>query len=101
MKATKRVMLFTVALVLASAAAPAFGQSEMEIRNRALESFEEGMKLFEASKFARAVSVFEEALELFDSIGDVEGVARANNILGSVYEVQGEFDEAVGYYQKR
>jgi hypothetical protein len=62
MKATKRITLFTVALVVASAAAPAFGQSEMEIRNRALESFEEGMKLFEASKFARAVAVFEEAL---------------------------------------
>ena len=88
---------------------------------KAIERFEQALRIFEAVKFdegigdtanilgviyakwgqyAKALEYWRKSLEIFGKIGDVAGEGRTLNNLGLVCSERGQYAEAVEYYEK-
>lgn len=64
----------------------------------AKEERDEGRRLLHRGRAAEALVLLESALKAFRQSGDVSGQASTQDLLGELFERQGRYDLALGYY---
>jgi len=72
-------------------------------RAAARQAFEQGLQLYHqltTESLRQAIAKFEEARRLFDSIGDRASIATTLNYIGQVYNIFGQTQKALDYYNQ-
>lgn len=73
---------------------------EDEVRKKGYALFKKGVKLFEESKFDKALDTFQSALSIYESIAEKGGEGDTLMKLGATYEVLGRYENSLKSYQQ-
>jgi CHAT domain-containing protein/Tfp pilus assembly protein PilF len=69
-------------------------------KGKAHRLLNQGIKLFEKSRFREALASWEQALTIYQEVRNRQGVAKSLGNLGTVYQSLGQYHNAINYYQQ-
>jgi tetratricopeptide (TPR) repeat protein len=98
------LVLLAVLLLLAAgvgcSSLPKDAEPQGEVAGRAEKFIERGNSLYRQARFPEALEMYRSALESYIRIDDLAGSARAQNAVGTVYQVLGRRREAEQQFER-